>query len=110
MEEVKACPCAANIPLDASIGDEASMAKEALIQLKDRSNIEVKNITTDPDTSSYRAAVSLYNDGITSTIPEHYTDTRNFSENHRKYIKNYKNIQVLMPGQTKKVREQISSK
>ena len=57
------------------IGNEERWAKESLISLK-QDGPEVKEITSDPDSSAYRAADSLYIADITYTEPEHFLDTR----------------------------------
>lgn len=102
----KTCDCTANISMETNIGDEETWASECLLNLKE-DNFEVQNITTDPDTSSYRAAVNLYNEGITQTIPKNFIDTRHFSENHRQYIKRCQNLVDMMPGLTKAARQKM---
>ena len=89
-----------------SIGDEYTWAKEALQDLAS-DGIEAKHLTTDPDSSAYRAADDLYLENTTSTEPEHFLDTRHFSNNHRKHIKNNKELGEIMPGRTKKDREKL---
>ena len=107
VNEANTCACTATIGMDSSIGDEGAMATQALRFLKDNANLEVRGITTDPDSSSYKSAIDLYNEGTTSTIPEHFLDTRHLSANHRKYIKNFNDIQQFMTGRTKRIRERI---
>lgn len=46
--------------------------------------IEVKGVTTDPDSSAGRAADSLFKDGLYKVKPVHYLDTRHLSESIRK--------------------------
>lgn len=89
--------CSSNLNMEEDIGNEERWAKQSLISLK-QDDLEVKEITTDPDSSAYRAAESLYTAGITNTEPEHFLDTRHVSENHRKFIKNLKPLQNLMPA------------
>ncbi|CAC5390802.1 unnamed protein product [Mytilus coruscus] len=89
-----------------SIGDEYTWAKEALQDLAS-DGIEAKHLTTDPDSSAYRAADDLYLENTTSTEPEHFLDTRHFLNNHRKNIKNDKELGEIMPGRTKKDREKL---
>ncbi|VDI30806.1 Hypothetical predicted protein [Mytilus galloprovincialis] len=84
-----------------NIGDEYTWAKEALQDLAS-DGIEAKHLTTDPDSSAYRAADDLYLENTTSTEPEHFLDTRHFLNNHRKNIKNNKELGEIMPGRTKK--------
>ena len=74
--------CSTNIPLERDIGDEYQWAKESSLKLK-QNNIEVKEITTDPDSSANRAAEDLFVEGSSNTEPQHFLDTRHVSENHR---------------------------
>ncbi|XP_076113401.1 uncharacterized protein LOC143081050 [Mytilus galloprovincialis] len=98
--------CSSNLTFMKSIGDEYTWAKEALQDLAS-DVIEAKHLTTDPDSSAYRAADDLYLENTTSTEPEHFLDTRHFSNNHRKNIKNNKELGEIMPGRTKKDREKL---
>ncbi|CAC5395446.1 unnamed protein product [Mytilus coruscus] len=82
--------CSANIPMVKSIGDENTWAKECIVDLK-ADNIDVEYLVTDPDSSAYRAAQDLYEEG-TNTHPEPLLDTRHVSGNIRKRSKNDKNI------------------
>ncbi|CAC5360864.1 unnamed protein product [Mytilus coruscus] len=93
-------------PGSVNIGDEYTWAKEALQDLVS-DGIEAKHLTTDPDSSAYRAADDLYLENTTSTEPEHFLDTRHFLNNHRKNIKNNKELGEIMPGRTKKDREKL---
>ncbi|KAK3596404.1 hypothetical protein CHS0354_019003 [Potamilus streckersoni] len=102
----KTCDCTANISMETNIGDEETLASECLLNLKE-DNFEVRDITTDPDTSSYGAAVKLYNEGFTHTILKNFIDTRHFSENHRKYIKRCPNLVHMIPGLTKAARQKM---
>ena len=101
--------CSANLAFTKTIGDEYSWAKEALTDLKS-DGIEARHLTTDPDSSAFKAAEDLYQEGITNTEPEHFIDTRHLSDNHRKNIK--KNVKILnmMPGKTKKERESLCNR
>ncbi|CAC5390794.1 unnamed protein product [Mytilus coruscus] len=98
--------CSSNLTFMKSIGDEYTWAKEALQDLAS-DGIEAKHLTTDPDSSAYRAADDLYLENTTSTEPEHFLDTRHFLNNHRKNIKNDKELGEIMPGRTKKDREKL---
>ena len=83
--------------MEQDIGDEYQWAKEeSLLKLK-QNDVEMKEITTDPDSSAYRAAEDLFITGVTNTEPEHYLDTRHISENHRKFVQ-YKHIFKLFPS------------
>ncbi|CAG2226741.1 unnamed protein product [Mytilus edulis] len=90
--------CSSNLTFMKSIGDEYTWAKEALQDLAS-DGIEAKHLTTDPDSSAYRAADDLYLENTTSTEPEHFLDTRHFSNNHRKNIKNNKELGEIMPAE-----------
>lgn len=98
--------CSANIPMVKSIGDEYTWAKECILDLK-ADNIEVEHLVTDPDSSAYRAAQDLYEEGTTSTKPEHFLDTRHVSENIRKRTKNDKNLLQIMPARTQVKRQKL---
>ena len=45
--------------MEKSIGNEIEWAKKCLLDLK-KDNLEPKYITTDPDSSAYRAAIDLH--------------------------------------------------
>ena len=68
-----------------SIGNEEQWAKQGFLDLSG-AGPEVEFITTDPD-SSYRAAMTLFDQGITSIEPSHLLDTRHITQNHTKVIK-----------------------
>ena len=108
--EVMACRCTANIPIQQNIGDEYKWAKESLRDLKQSDNLEVRHITTDPDTASFRAAVDLKRAGITETAPENLIDTRHLTQNHRKFIKKSSVLMSLMPGRTKADKERLRNR
>ena len=64
-------------------------------------------LSTDPDTSAYRAAEEFYGNGLSRTEPEHLLDTRHLCENVRKKIKNDPKVVQIMPGRTKAEREKL---
>ncbi|CAG2254295.1 unnamed protein product [Mytilus edulis] len=88
--------CSSNLTFIKSI-DKYTWAKEALPDFAS-DGIEAKHLTTDPDSSPYRAADDLYLENTTSSEPEHFLDTRHFSNNHRKNSKNNKELGEIMPG------------
>ena len=100
-EEAKLCQCSANISLQTNVGDEYTFCKEELIHLKKTDNLEVRNMTTDPDTASYQASLDLRREGITETVPVNHIDTCHLAQNHRKFIKGQSKLIDLMPGRTK---------
>ena len=104
-KEALNCKCTANISQQTSIGDEKRWARESLLELKHNSDLEVKHLTTDPDTASYRVAAELYEKGTTQTEPENLIDTRHLGENHRKYMKKSSVLTDIMPGRTKAMRQ-----
>ena len=93
-----------------SIGNEKEWAKDCLLQMKTKNNLEVQYITTDPDTKGFKAASELYAENITSTEPHFLVDTRHLSENQRKFVKNSKSVEIMMPGRTKTERLKLQSK
>lgn len=101
--------CFANIDMTTNIGNEEEWAKQSFLDLAD-AGLEVEYITTDPDSSAYRAAFQLYEDGITSTEPKHLLDTRHVSQNHRKFIKNMSELTKHMPGKNKTDRQKFQNK
>lgn len=46
-----------------TIGDEFTWAREGMAELLCEDGLEVREVTTDPDSSAGRAADSLYKDG-----------------------------------------------
>ena len=99
--DIKSEKCSATIPMEQSIGDERQWAKACLLQLRE-DQLQVKYITTDPDTSAYKAAEDLRLANVTTVDPIHQIDTRHLSQNHRKHIKNKSSLLDMMPGGTKK--------
>ncbi|CAG2240007.1 unnamed protein product [Mytilus edulis] len=95
-----------NLPLVESIGNEQRSASESLSKLYSE-GFEVRHITTDPDSSAYRAAEQLASNYNSKVTPEHLIDTRHFSDNHRKQIKKNEILTSLMPARTKKQREDL---
>lgn len=101
--------CSSNLEMEQDIGNEEAWAKESLLSLK-HDGLDVKEITTDPDSSAHRAAESLYRAGITKTEPEHSLDTRHVSENHRKFIKNLKPLKDIMPARLQRDKEKLKDR
>lgn len=107
--DIKSEQCSSTVPMEQSIGDEKEWAKACLLDLK-KDHLEVKYITTDPDTSAYKAAEELNMAKITNSIPEHQIDTRHLAENHRKFIKNKSTVLAIMPGLTKSYRQKLQNR
>lgn len=101
--------CSSNTFMEETIGNEQKWAKRCLVDLK-KDNLEVKHITTDSDTSAYRAAEELYEDSITATEPEHLLDTRHLTNNHRKFIRGCDKVLAMMPGGTKAHRDKLRNR
>lgn len=93
--------CGANLPMQHTIGDEFTWAREGMAELLCEDGIEVKGVTTDPDSSAGRAADSLFKDGLYKVKPVHYLDTRHLSESIRKSIKRDEKLLQVMPCRTK---------
>ncbi|CAG2205341.1 unnamed protein product [Mytilus edulis] len=102
----KNCKCTQNLQMVESIGNEQRSASESLSKLYSE-GFEVRHITTDPDSSAYRAAEQLASNYNSKVTPEHLIDTRHFSDNHRKQIKKNEILTSLMPARTKKQREDL---
>lgn len=79
--------CTASLPQDESIGNERQLARESLRELNE-DNITCHILTTDPDSSAFRAAEDLYLAGETTAPPTHQLDTRHVTSNQRKNAKN----------------------
>ncbi|KAK3106993.1 hypothetical protein FSP39_004584 [Pinctada imbricata] len=106
--DIKKTKCSTTDPMESSIGNEGEWASRSLGDLKE-SGLEVKYMTTDPDTKAFLAAQDLFDGGVTSTEPKHLLDSRHLTENHRKFIK--KNTVLLnnMPATTKSDKESLLS-
>ena len=102
--DIQSGECTSTHVMETTIGNEGEWAKTCLMDLKE-SDLEVKHITTDPDTKAYMAAEELYADGVTETEPQHMLDTRHLCDNHRKFIKGNSVLVNLMPGNNKSERE-----
>ena len=101
--------CTATIPFQKSIGDEKTWAKDVLEELKSTSDMEVRHLTTDPDSGAYQAAYDLYDEGTTSTQPIHQLDSRHVSKNHRLFIKKNKDLPSVLKGNTVKARTRMQN-
>ena len=101
--------CFANIAMATSIGNEAQWAKQGLLDLSG-AGLEAEFITTDPDSSAYRAAMTLYDQEIASIEQSHLLNTRHITQNHRKFIKNMTELTAHMPGRTKIERQKTQNK
>ena len=91
--------CTSTVPMEKNIGNEKEWAKKCFVDLK-LDNFEPKYITTDPDSSAYRAATELQAENIFKTDPECQIDTRHLGENQRKYIRRRPAVLEMMPGLT----------
>ncbi|XP_062621395.1 uncharacterized protein LOC134282986 [Saccostrea cucullata] len=98
--------CGANIPMTQNIGDEFTWAKEGIQDLL-KNDLNVKDITSDPDSTIFKAAESLYAEGKLSDEPRHFVDTRHLAENVRKAIKKDESLQKIMPKSTKAERTKL---
>jgi len=99
-------PCTANMRMDESIGNEQAMAKDSLSRLIGE-GIEVEEIVTDPDSSTFRAAEELYAEDKSSTRPKHYIDIRHLSRNQRKLVNRTSFSSNFFTGSTKKARDSM---
>ena len=95
--------------MEKNIGNEKEWAKKCFLDLK-LDNFEPKYITTDPDSSAYRAATELHAENIFKTDPECQIDTRHLGENQRKYIRRRPAVLEMMPGLTKSYRENLRNR
>ena len=81
--------CTASLQQDESIGNERQWARESLTQLNN-DNITCNIVTTDPDSSAFKAAEDLFLSGETKSPPTHQLDTRHVTSNQRKRTKDIK--------------------
>lgn len=101
--------CTATIPMETNIGDEKKWAKACIKDLC-TDCLEVKYITTDPDTGAYKAAEEVQQEMKLKTIPEHQLDTRHLAANHRKFIKNSTGVLAMMRADTKDLRQTLQNR
>lgn len=97
--------CSGNLPLGSSIGNERAWSKEILVDML-QDGLEVDKLVTDPDTKSFKAAEELYRSGDSSTQPRHFLDTTHVARNQRKTLRKLASLTPMMPGKTRKQREQ----
>ena len=98
-----------NIDTASNIGNEEEWARQSFLDLAN-AGLEVEHLTTDPDSSAYRAAMQLFEDGVSYTEPKHLLDTRHISHNHREFIKNMSELTKHMPGKLKYERQKMQDK
>lgn len=107
------CPdhpgCTADLAQNAVIGNEKQWAQDSLLGLSG-DGINVNIVTTDPDSSSYRAAAELYGQGTLTTQPQHQLDTHHISRGQRKNIKTTYFSQSMFPGDTAAERRQLQNR
>jgi len=101
--------CSANMNMSACIGNEKSLAKEVILNLK-HDNLQVHNITTDADSAAFKAGQELFAEGEIGIAPMNFLDTRHLSASHQKYIKRSKFVSDMMPAKTKAKRDSLASK
>ena len=100
--------CSANIPFQQSIGDEYSWAKECFQDIE-KDGLHVCHLTTDPDSSAYKAAADIALKGNRNKKVNHSLDTRHFSANHRKHMKKNMNLVNICHGRTKADRTKMAN-
>ena len=101
--------CFANIDMASNTDNEEECAKHSFLELAS-AGLKVEYLTTDTDSSSYRAAMKLYADGVTSVEPKHLLVMRHVSHNHRKYIKNMSELTIHMPAKFKYEKQKMQDK
>ena len=63
--------CGANLSMQHTIGDEYTWASEGIAGLLSKDGVEVKEVTTDPDSGAGQAGKSLFKDGLLANPPTH---------------------------------------
>ena len=84
------------------------MSQNCFLDLKS-DQLESKFITTDLDSSTYRAATELFTNGI-KTVPRYQIDTIHLVENQRKCVRRQAEVLKMMPGLTKSYRETMGNR
>ena len=67
--------CGANLAMQHPIGDQYTWASGGMACLLSQGGVEVKEVTTDPDSDAVRAGESLFKDGLLTNQVTHYLDT-----------------------------------
>ena len=96
------CPgvCGVNLPMQHTMGDEYTWASKGMAGLLSLDGVEVKEVTTDPDSGAGQAGESLVKGGLQENISTHNLNTRHLSENIRKSIKRYDKLLQIMLKRT----------
>lgn len=102
-------PCTSTLAMEKNIGNEEEMAKECMEGLLEQ-GVEVHELTTDADSSAYRAADTMFRSGKSKTKPIHFLDTRHVSDNQRKMVKNTVFSPGFFPGKTKKQNDSLQNR
>lgn len=107
------CPehpgCTADLPQSAVIGNEKRWAQDSLLDLA-ADGLHVNVVTTDPDSSSYRAAVELHSQGELSHEPQHQLDPHHLSRGQRKSVKSTYFSKTMFPGHTAAERKRMQTR
>ena len=101
--------CTSTVPMEKTIGNEKEWAKNCFLDLKS-DLLEPKCITTDPDSSAYRAATEMFTNKVIETVPQYQIDTRHLGKIQRKYIRRQAAVLKMMPGLTKSYRETMRNR
>lgn len=101
--------CTATMQMQENIGNEEKRAMECMENLLEQ-GVEVSELTTDGDSSIFKASETLYNAGKLKNRPIHYMDTRHLSDNQRKKIKNVEFSKGFLPGSTKRLRDSMQGR
>ena len=75
--------CTSTVPMEKTIVNEKEWAKNFFLDLES-DNLEPKYVTTDPESNTYRAALKLYTNNLTKTVPQYQIDTRHLDEYKKK--------------------------
>lgn len=99
--------CSANIPVDATIGDERQWTSESLQQLE-KDGITPNYITTDPDSKAFAGAQDVFLSSSSKAVnpPKHQIDTRHVNSNLTKLVKKIQFSKSMFPGKTQAEQQQ----
>lgn len=101
--------CSANITMDTFIGKEQAWAKECLEVLQEN-ELEDQHVTTDQYSRAHWAAQIVAGDLNLKTEPCSLIDTRHLTENHRKFIKFFENVLLIMFSKNKRTQVKICNR
>lgn len=99
--------CTANLPRDASIGNEGSYAKDCISSIN-AAGVQIGNLTIDGDSTSRSTVTNIEQPGGAEIKPQYCT--RHLSRTMQKHIKKAVFTPKMFPGRTKADRDQAQNR